>query len=104
MKTMISAGIFFALIALSVVVTNASAQETTRAEVRHELVQAQSNGSPNVTDTSDPAIDPISSKQVAQLQTRSNSSSGANMSSGRETVHHPDCVGPVSFCEIYFGS
>ncbi|TDG04007.1 DUF4148 domain-containing protein [Paraburkholderia guartelaensis] len=103
MKTMISAGILFALIG-SAVVNYASAQEATRAEVRQELVQAQGNDSPNITDTSDPATDPISTKQVAQLQTRSNSSSGANMSSVRETTHHTDCVGPASFCSIYFGS
>jgi len=106
MKTMILADVLVALIALSGAVANASAQETTRAEVRQELVQAQSNASPGVTESSDPATDPSSAKQVAQLQTRSNSSVGANMSSGRVSVRHPDtnCVGPVSFCSIYFGS
>ncbi|WP_372684134.1 DUF4148 domain-containing protein [Burkholderia contaminans] len=103
---MIPAGISMALIALAGAVTNASAQEKTRAEVRQELIHAENNGSRFVTDTSYPAINPIFAEQAAHVQAQNDSGVGADMSGGSESTHHPSmtCVGPVSFCSPYFGS
>ncbi|MPW23344.1 DUF4148 domain-containing protein [Paraburkholderia sp. CNPSo 3157] len=106
MSKMISAGISMALIALAGAVTNASAQEKTRAEVRQELIQAENNGSRFVTDTSYPEINPVFAEQVAHLQTKNDSGAGADMPGTSETGHHSatTCVGPVAFCSPYFGS
>jgi hypothetical protein len=106
MNKMISAGISMALIALAGVVTNASAQEKTRAEVRQELIHAENSGSRFVTDTSYPAINPIFAEQVAHAKTQNDSGAGASMSGTSETGHHSPttCVGPVAFCSPYFGS
>jgi Domain of unknown function (DUF4148) len=59
MNKLISAGISMTLIALAGAMTNASAQEKTRAEVRQELIQAENNGLRFVTDTSYPEVNPI---------------------------------------------
>ena len=106
MNKMIQAGVSMALIALAGAVTNASAQEKTRAEVRQELIQAESNGSRFVTDTSYPAINPIFAAQAARVQTESDSGVGADMRGASGTGHRSatTCVGPVSFCTLYFGS
>jgi hypothetical protein len=106
-----------ALIALAGAVTNASAQEKSRAEVRQELIQAENNGSRFVTDTSYPDVDPIFSGQVARMQKQSDSGVGGAIAGAGETGHSvksrssigapstsPACVGPASFCSPYFGS
>ncbi len=93
--------------------TNAFAQEKTRAEVRQELIQAEQNGSQFVTDASYPDVAPIYQQQVAQ-QKSAQESVGAGMSGTHAagsripatgaTAGMSSCVGPVSYCTVYFGS
>jgi lysylphosphatidylglycerol synthetase-like protein (DUF2156 family) len=112
-------GLSMILLASAGIVSNASAQEKTRAEVRQELIQAENNGLRFVTDTSYPEINPIFAQQVAQLKQQSESGMGAEMSGsnaagqreaadkaniGQSHPAIPACVGPVSFCTPYFGS
>lgn len=109
--------IFFALIlTVSSVasITNASAQEKTRAEVRQELIDAQNNGLNFVTDASYPDVSPIYQNQVAHLKMLHSGSGPATSSAsdaGRKTTApmddshaKDDCVGPAGFCNPYFGS
>jgi hypothetical protein len=102
-----------AVLASTSVFSNAFAQETTRAQVRQELVQAENNGSRFVTDTSYPEVNPIFAHQVAQLKQQSTSDVGSSMSgssaSGQPAAMNRKssgaaCVGPVDFCTPYFGS
>ncbi|TKC87263.1 DUF4148 domain-containing protein [Trinickia terrae] len=102
-----------ALLASAGFAVNASAQEKTRAEVRQELIQAENNGLRLVTDTSYPEVNPIFAKQAAQQASRTEqdtSGTGAAMSASSAagkpmTKSHGDsCVGPVSYCTVYFGS
>jgi hypothetical protein len=93
------------------IVNSASAGETTRAEVRAELIQAENNGSRFVTDASYPDVSPIFAQQVAQQQQRSGSVGGVTAStsqSGQRIATTPigssNCVGPNSFCNLYAGS
>jgi hypothetical protein len=94
------------------IATSASAQEKTRAEVRQELIQAENNGSRFVTDTSYPEVDPLYAQQVAR-QKASASGEGpvANSTGGAGAARMPvgatpaqQCVGPISYCTLYFGS
>jgi hypothetical protein len=108
-----------AMLASTGVFTHASAQEITRAQVRQELIQAENNGSRFVSDTSYPEVDPIYQEQVARNKAQHpDSGEGAAMSSTSQsgaramtpdnttnTTNKPQaCVGPVSYCNIYFGS
>jgi hypothetical protein len=102
-----------ALLASAGIATSASAQEKTRAEVRQELIQAENNGSRFVTDTSYPDVNPIFAQQVARNQQKTSSVGGSEMTGssaagvgGRSAAGKPEsnCVGPNSFCSIYFGS
>jgi len=102
-----------AVLASTSVFSNAFAQETTRAEVRQELIQAENNGSRFVTDTSYPEVNPIFAQQVAQLKQQNtggvgSSMSGSGASGQRAPMNHKAsgaaCVGPVDFCTPYFGS
>jgi hypothetical protein len=98
----------------------AQAQGKTREQVRQELIEAEQNGSMYVTDTSYPDVNPIYQHLVDQKKsTHANDSAvgpelNGSTETGRSAVHKsrpmPDgpsnddsCVGPVSFCEIYFG-
>lgn len=103
-----------AVFASSSAFSNAFSQEKTRAEVRQELIQAENDGSQYITDSSYPEISQIHAKQVAQLKEMNGNaemgtdSSGTSMS-GKGQVKTPDpaaatCVGPVSFCDPFFGS
>ncbi|MFC0400293.1 DUF4148 domain-containing protein [Paraburkholderia rhizosphaerae] len=105
-----------AVLASTTVFTNAFAQETTRAEVRQELIQAENNGSRFVSNTSYPDVAPIFENQVARLKAQhADSGEGPAMSGTSQSGHRiampgstsskpQTCVGPVSFCNIYFGS
>lgn len=103
-----------ALFAATGIATSASAQEKTRAEVRHELIQAENNGLRFVTDTSYPEINPIFEQQVARLRQQSDSGAGAGMAGSSAAAKSgaamaipaapASCVGPVSFCTPCFGS
>ncbi|MGN6315848.1 DUF4148 domain-containing protein [Trinickia sp.] len=83
----------------------------TRAQVRQELIEAQQSGWRHVTDASYPAISPMHAgrieKQAADTQAASaNEPAPRAISSGRAqpAAQQPACQGPVSFCNIYFGS
>lgn len=95
--------------------TNAFAQEKTRAEVRQELIQAEQNGSQFVTDASYPDVSPIYQQQVAHQQAgQPGDAVGADMSGAHASgtrmpmqgtrASMSSCVGPVSYCAVYFGS
>ncbi|QCP49657.1 DUF4148 domain-containing protein [Trinickia violacea] len=101
-----------ALVASAGIATSASAQEKTRAEVRQELIQAENNGSRFVTDTSYPDVNPMFAQQVARTQQKA-SGAGSEMSgssaAGKAAAPaagktESTCVGPNSFCTLYFGS
>jgi hypothetical protein len=108
----------FLVLALAVssaaMTTNASAQQKTRAEVRQELIDAQNNGLNFVTDTSYPDVSPIYQQEVEHLKMlhsgsgpatsgTSNAGPKANFPMPNKVVED-NCVGPVSFCNLYFGS
>jgi len=95
------------------IATSAPAQEKTREQVRQELIEAESNGLNSVTDASSTDVAPISEEQAAGLkQQKDYGGTGAEMT-GRSDAGHikrktspsapPACVGPVSFCDIFFG-
>jgi len=107
MKANFFAKIVLPVCALAAVATNVSAHQLTRDEVRQELVQSINNGSRFVTDTSYPDVSPIFEQQVAQLRqaNRAESNSKAGNPSPKQDENTPEpCVGPVSFCNVYFGS
>jgi Domain of unknown function (DUF4148) len=116
MKYQFAAVLSMLVIASVGVVSNASAQENTRAEVRQELVQADNNGPRFVTDTSYLAVNPIFAQQVARLQASTSGEgpviSGLSAAGKRSTNDFSrvagrnmnTCVGPADFCTPYFGS
>ncbi|QBR03740.1 DUF4148 domain-containing protein [Paraburkholderia pallida] len=102
----------FLVLAIAGFTSAVSAQGLTRAEVRHELIQAEENGSQFVTDASYPDVSPVFAQQVAQQKFRDQSTGGVvagNSEAGTQRAtarsgSKSDCVGPVSFCTPYFGS
>ena len=113
MKKLSLIAMSFVAIASSGVFTNAFAQEKTRAEVRQELIQAENNGLRFVTDASYPDVSPVFAHEVAQMKAQDTSGvgtavSGASSSGTRAPMsganQSASCVGPVSFCSLYFGS
>jgi hypothetical protein len=99
--------------ACATTLNHANAQEKTRAQVRQELIDAENHGLRLVTDASYPDISPIYRQSATQMKDQRDSGKGPEMSGtsaeGRRKA--PDmpgskdpCVGPVSFCNIYFGS
>jgi hypothetical protein len=101
------------LVAAAGIATNALAQEKTRAQVRQELIEAERNGLFFITDTSYPDVNPIFEQQVARLkQQQSDGSTGGvmpgasvgNVKQERSPADPASCVGPISFCDLYFGS
>jgi hypothetical protein len=101
-------------LALTTTFSNALAQVTTREDVRRELIRAEDEGSRFVTDASYPDISPIYEKQVAQMQARhardsegtgisGSSVSGSHVEKSGAESHSGPCVGPVSYCNPYFG-
>ena len=116
MKLNLAMTLSMILLASAGAVTQASAQEKTRAEVRQELVQAEANGSNLVTDTSYPEISPIFAQQAARLKMNTSGEgpamSGSTAAGQRSSstparsagAAMPACVGPASFCTPYFGS
>lgn len=112
-------GLSTIMLALTAVVSNASAQEKTRAEVRQELIQAENNGLDFVSNASYPDVAPIFAQQVAHLKQQNESGMGPETSGSSAAGHRevtagagiaqghmatPPCVGPASFCTTYFGS
>jgi hypothetical protein len=96
------------VLALTVNFSNAFAQAKTRDEVRQELIQAENDGSRFVTDASYPDVSPMYQQQVVQMKAQHANSgegvgtSGSSLSGGRVEKARP-CVGPVSYCNPYFG-
>jgi hypothetical protein len=93
----------------------ASAQALSRAEVRQQLVEAQADatGSRPVSNASYPDTSPANQQQVAQAHQQASGygpgmpGSTAAGSGSMMSDHRPaqgDCVGPASFCSIYFGN
>lgn len=87
----------------------ASAQGLTRAEVRQQLVQAEADGSRFVADASYPDVSPVFQQQVARQKQRDESTGGVASGNSAADAGHADassapCVGPASFCTLYFGS
>jgi hypothetical protein len=101
----------------------AQAQGLTREQVRQQLVDAQARGLQYVTDTSYPLVHPMYEHVVAKMDGNTGNAYGgvADGSSAAapaavkltpQAGHTPnmgrmhgsqDCVGPVSFCNIYSG-
>jgi hypothetical protein len=101
----------------------AQAQGLTREQVRQQLVEAQAQGLQYVTDASYPAVHPIYEPTVARMKAEANVAYGgvaegtgaaapAAVKIAPQSGHTPnmgrmhgsqDCVGPVSFCNIYSG-
>ncbi|MGS0894674.1 DUF4148 domain-containing protein [Burkholderia stagnalis] len=96
------------------VATSASAQALTRAEVRQQLIDAENQGLRFVTDTSYPDASPLFNRQAAQMPQRQAATAvggdpAAASEAGRPTAmpsrsRTAACVGPASFCTVYFGS
>jgi hypothetical protein len=110
-RTVVSA----ALIALASAgfVSAASAQGLTRAEVQQQLIDAEAHGSQFVTEASYPDVSRVYTQQVAHSEQQSNgygaTMAGTSAAGAPATMpgHHQapnSCVGPVSFCDLYFGS
>lgn len=96
-----------ALIVSSGAFAQSSPQGLTRAEVRAQLIEAEQNGSRLVTDASYPDVSPLYQNQVTHRMTADHNayggaSAGSSMSAQRSMPGQ--CVGPVSFCNIYSGS
>ncbi len=110
MKKLTLLALTVATLASTSVFSNAFAQETTRAEVRQELIQAEDSGSQYITDTSYPVTSTQFALQVAQLKQDDNSgvgvdTAGTSSSGAGMPMHsHSSCVGPASFCNVYFGN
>jgi hypothetical protein len=89
----------------------------TRAQVRQELIEAQKNGLRDVSNASYPAVARIHEhKYVKTDKPASNvassgegpglrgTSESGQREGGRAQPQVEGCVGPASFCNIYFGS
>jgi len=97
--------------ACAAALNDANAQGKTRPEVRHELIDSE--GLHLVTDASYPDVSPTDQQPATQMKDQRDSGRGPETSgtsaAGRKKVpgapgSEDDCVGPVSFCNIYFGS
>ena len=103
-----------AFLAIAGTTSNAFSQEKTRAEVRQELIQAETQGLQFVTDTSYPEVNPIFKQQVARLQLQGSGTGapmGGSSAAGKQaitavasTAAPSSCVGPSDYCTPYFGS
>ena len=110
-RTVIVSLLFLAAVPVAL---SAQAQEKTRAEVRQELIDAQRNGLNFVSETSYPDVAPVFQQQVdRQKQENSDSGMGAATAGTRDAGNAmkktapsdpSTCVGPVSYCNIFFGS
>ncbi|RKT99935.1 DUF4148 domain-containing protein [Burkholderia sp. Nafp2/4-1b] len=93
---------------------SAQAQQLTRAQVRQQLIDAENNGLRFVTDTSYPSVSPLFQRQAEQMpqqqtETAIGSEPAASSDAGRPATlpsrpRSAACVGPESFCTLYFGS
>ena len=97
----------FALSASLLVSSGAFAQGLTRAEVRDQLEAAEQNGSRLVTDASYPDISPIYPNQASHRDPANTAyggvSAGSSASASAPRMTPGQCVGPVSFCDVFSG-
>lgn len=103
-----------AAMSLAGVATQASAQALTREQVRQELIDAENNGLRFVTDTSYPDVSPLFQQQAERMPQRQASTAvggdpAVSSDAGKPAAMSPRpgtaaCLGPASFCTIYFGS
>ena len=103
-----------AAISLAGIAPHASAQALTRAQVRQQLIDAENNGLRFVTDTSYPDVSPLFQQQAERMPERQASAAvggdpATSSEAGKPAATSPRrgaaaCVGPASFCAIYFGS
>jgi hypothetical protein len=96
-----------ALIALASAgfVSAASAQGLSRAEVRQQLVEAEANGSPFVSNASYPDVSQAHQQPMSGYGPAMAGSSAAGNAS-TTSAHRPEqsnCTGPASFCTNYSG-
>jgi Domain of unknown function (DUF4148) len=113
MKRPTAIALLISFVAIAGTCNVASAQEKTRAQVRQELIEAESNGMDLVSDTSYPDVATIYKGQVAQRQAAVDSGMGAaadgTSAEGKVGVATPhaensSCAGPASFCNVFFGA
>jgi hypothetical protein len=81
------------------------AQGPTQGNVQQQLIQAQDNQAGLVTTTSQQRVERIYDDRTMQ-GTYNGAPSGSQRSGGRKILPSSvdNCVGPVSFCNIYAGS
>lgn len=86
----------------------ASAEGISRAEVSQQLIQVGNDSSQLITDTTFPDVRQVFAQKVAHQKQREASIGGVTSSSSAAGVAYHDapsaCVGPASFCSLYFGS
>lgn len=106
-KSRESIGIILATLALATCAMNVSAHEITRDQVRQELIESIDNGTRFVTDTSYPEVSPMYAHEVAKLRSANQAAVATNthgdVDAGQQDDAPEPCVGPASFCNIYFG-
>jgi Domain of unknown function (DUF4148) len=97
------------LCAGAVIAASSSAQEKTRAQVRQELIEAEHDG---VNFDADESY-PLEQQAAKPKQQKGDGGTGAGMTGVSDAGHiqhetspsdPPACVGPISFCDPYFGS
>lgn len=103
-----------AAMSVASVATPASAQALTRAQVRQQLIDAETNGLRFVTDTSYPDASPLFQQQAGQMPRHQAETAVGGDPAGTSDAGRPAaqptrprsaaCVGPESFCTPYFGS
>jgi Domain of unknown function (DUF4148) len=108
MKSLKILKISVAALALTMDLSSAFAQARTREEVQKELRQSENDGARVVTDASYRDTSPMHQQQIAQRKAQlSNGDEGVGTSGSSESgdrVEKPrPCVGPVSYCNLYFG-
>lgn len=115
MKTRLAIALSMILVASAAAVTNASAQEVTRAQVRADLVRLEQAGynpargaNPDYPANIQAAEAKVAAQDNASLSRDAVGGTQPNGSSAAGTRMHTSmqssCVGPVSFCNVYAGS
>jgi hypothetical protein len=122
MKAYFAAAVLTALVTQSAFAADPYGPRT-RAQVYAELIEAQENGSRYVTEASYPDVSIIHQERVKKMrearaakvaaaeagQSGEGPAITGTSDAGSGTHHHgaergEKCVGPASFCNLYFGS
>ena len=112
MNMRIAAVIPIVLLAAAGYVSNASAQQLPPQDGRLELAQASNDRIPGLADTSTdsataqspPAPKPLTDSGTGPDMTGSSAGGMSAPMSAIGRARSSSCVGPVSFCNLYFGS